>query len=252
MLSYLKTEKPPTTPSPSPPLCIASGIGIFATYNWGKATDQVGADRIYLFGTTVMVIFAFPLFLLVNTGIAILIVIDVSSLSSSSEELPDRRPRRLVRRAVQRHTRSSGASIAEQFSAGVSGFTRSSSPCSTPPSAGSAPPRSSVLRPYRPDHRPGHQGNLRSGRTRRRRTERRKHAGRRLTRRNHPKGPWEQLPRSLPGLVLTPLRFLICGIVRLACVVSSSVGHAVVWPGVVVISPAFRGQLDRSPAESQE
>src|SRR6476646_11763414 len=77
MLSYLKREKLADNTLTLTALCIASGIGIFATYNWGKATDRVGRRRIYLFGTTVMVIFAFPLFLLVNTGIAILIIIAI-------------------------------------------------------------------------------------------------------------------------------------------------------------------------------
>ena len=77
MLSYLKTEKLADNTLTLTALCIASGIGIFATYNWGKATDRVGRRPIYLFGTIVMVIFAFPMFLLVNTGVAILIVIAV-------------------------------------------------------------------------------------------------------------------------------------------------------------------------------
>ena len=42
-------------------LCIASGLGIFATYNWGRVTDHVGRRPIYLIGTTIMVVFAVPM-----------------------------------------------------------------------------------------------------------------------------------------------------------------------------------------------
>ena len=45
MLSYLKSEKLADNTLTLTALCIASGIGIFATYNWGKATDRVGRRR---------------------------------------------------------------------------------------------------------------------------------------------------------------------------------------------------------------
>src|ERR1700712_4264767 len=77
MLSYLKTEKLADNTLTLVAICVASAIGIFATYNWGKATDKVGRRPIYLFGTIVMIVFAFPMFLLVNTGVAVLIVIAV-------------------------------------------------------------------------------------------------------------------------------------------------------------------------------
>ena len=68
MLSYLKSEHLADNTLTLVAICVASAIGIFATYNWGKATDRVGRRPIYLFGTLFMVLFAFPMFLLVNTG----------------------------------------------------------------------------------------------------------------------------------------------------------------------------------------
>ena len=56
--SCCPTSRPrnsPTTPSPWSPSAWPPAIGIFATYNWGKATDRVGRRPIYLFGTIVMV-----------------------------------------------------------------------------------------------------------------------------------------------------------------------------------------------------
>ena len=123
MLSYLKTEKLADNTLTLTALCIASGIGIFATYNWGKATDRVGRRRIYLFGTTVMVIFAFPLFLLVNTGIAILIIIAIIIAYAVVQNSLAGAQGAWFPELFNANTRSSGASIAYQFSAVVSGFT---------------------------------------------------------------------------------------------------------------------------------
>src|SRR6476646_4801199 len=123
MLSYLKSEKLADNTLTLTALCIASGIGIFATYNWGKATDRVGRRRIYLFGTTVMVIFAFPLFLLVNTGIAILIIIAIIIAYAVIQNSLAGAQGAWFPELFNANTRSSGASIAYQFSAVVSGFT---------------------------------------------------------------------------------------------------------------------------------
>ena len=129
-----------------------------------------------------MVIFAFPMFMLVNTGVAVLIVIAVviayavvqnSLAGAQGSWFPE---------LFNANTRSSGASMAYQFSAVVSGFTpfvvtllyaawgwvgAASLFC--------------LYGAHRPGRHPDHQGNLRPRRTRRRQAERRKHAGRRLT-----------------------------------------------------------------------
>ena len=123
MLSYLKSEKLANNTLTLTALCIASGIGIFATYNWGKLTDRIGRRPVYLFGTIFMLVFAFPMFLLVNTGTGILIVAAVviayaviqnSLAGSQGSWFPE---------LFNANTRASGASLAYQFSAVVSGFT---------------------------------------------------------------------------------------------------------------------------------
>ena len=123
MLSYLKSEELATSSETLVALCIASGLGIFATYNWGKLTDRIGRRPVYLLGTTIMVLFAFPMFLLVNTGALVLIVVTVvisyaicqnSLAGAQGPWFPE---------LFQAATRASGASIAYQFSAVISGFT---------------------------------------------------------------------------------------------------------------------------------
>ena len=129
-----------------------------------------------------MVIFAFPLFLLVNTGIAIVIIIADRHRLRRHPELPGRRPGRLVPRTVQRQhpllrrlhrlpvlrRRLRVHPVRRHPALRRLGLGRRRHPLLR-------------LRSHRPDRHPDHQGNLRPRRTRRRRTERRKHARRRLT-----------------------------------------------------------------------
>jgi hypothetical protein len=70
-----------------------------------------------------MVIFAFPLFLLVNTGVAILIVIAVVIAYAVIQNSLAGAQGAWFPELFNANTRSSGASIAYQFSAVVSGFT---------------------------------------------------------------------------------------------------------------------------------
>ena len=141
MLSYLKTENLADNTLTLVAICVASAIGIFATYNWGKATDRVGRRPIYLFGTLVMVVFAFPMFLLVNTGIAMLIVIAVVIAYAVCQNSLAGAQGVLVPRAVQRQhpllRRLAWPTSSPPWSPGSP---RSWSPCSTRPGAGSAPP----------------------------------------------------------------------------------------------------------------
>ena len=182
MLSYLKTEKLADNTLTLVAICIASGIGIFATYNWGKATDKVGRRPIYLFGTIVMVVFAFPMFMLVNTGSRGPDRDRRGHRLRRHPELPGRRAGLLVPRTVQRQhpllRRLDGLPVLRRR--------LRVHPVRRHPAVlrlGLGRRRLPVLplRPHRPGRHPDHQGNLRPGRTRRRPGRGRKHAGRRLT-----------------------------------------------------------------------
>ena len=129
-----------------------------------------------------MVIFAFPMFLLVNTGVAILIVIAVVIAYAVIQNSLAGAQGAWFPELFNANTRSSGASIAYQFSAVVSGFTPFVVTLlySNWGWVGAAA-LFGVYGAHRPVRHPDHQGNLRPRRTRRRRRRGRKHAGRRLT-----------------------------------------------------------------------
>src|SRR3954452_9838968 len=71
MLSYLVSEDLADRSVSLTALMVAAGIGIFATVFWGALTDRIGRRPVYLFGTAVMVLWGVPLFLVVNTGVAV-------------------------------------------------------------------------------------------------------------------------------------------------------------------------------------
>ncbi|HTD80363.1 MAG TPA: MFS transporter, partial [Chloroflexota bacterium] len=104
-------------------LMIASAIGIAATPLWGWLTDRVGRRPVYLLGCAVMVAWGVPLFLLVNTGLAALIVLAfVISYAVCQNSLAGVQGA-WFSELFATNTRTSGASLAYQLSAVVSGFT---------------------------------------------------------------------------------------------------------------------------------
>jgi len=123
MLSYLVAEDLADRTVTLTALCIASGIGIFATYNWARLTDKIGRRPIYLLGTSIMVVFAVPLFLLVNTGSAVLIVIAIVIAYAVCQNSLAGAQGPWFPELFVANTRASGASLAYQFAAVVSGFT---------------------------------------------------------------------------------------------------------------------------------
>jgi MFS family permease len=104
-------------------LMIASAIGIVATPFWGWLTDLVGRRPVYLLGCAVMVAWGVPLFLVVNTGLAVLIILAfVISYAVCQNSLAGVQGAWFSELFATK-TRTSGASLAYQLSAVVSGFT---------------------------------------------------------------------------------------------------------------------------------
>jgi MFS family permease len=123
MLSYLVREGLAERPVSLTALMVAAGIGIFATVFFGALTDRIGRRPVYLFGTAVMVLWAIPLFLLINTGAATAIVLAfVVSYAVCQNSLAGVQGAWFPELFAAK-TRTSGASLAYQFSAVVSGFT---------------------------------------------------------------------------------------------------------------------------------
>lgn len=123
MISYLKDAKLATSFETILALCIASALGIFATAKWGALTDRIGRRPIYLYVTIFNCLWAFPMFMLVNTGTFVAVVITfVVSYCISQNALAGVQGTWFPE-LFNAATRSSGASLAYQISATISGIT---------------------------------------------------------------------------------------------------------------------------------
>jgi MFS family permease len=123
MLSYLSLNKLAARPVSLTALLIASAIGIFATTGWGGLTDRIGRRPVYIFGCAVVLLWGIPMFLTVNTGVAVLIVLAfIISYTVCQNSLAGVQGA-WFSELFDAKTRTSGASLAYQLSAVVSGFT---------------------------------------------------------------------------------------------------------------------------------
>jgi MFS family permease len=122
MLSYLATEGLADRAVSLTGLMIAAALGIAATISWGAVTDRVGRRPVYILGTLVTAAWGVPLFLLVNTGDAVLIVLTfVVSYAVCQNSLAGVQGAWFSELFAAR-TRTTGASLAYQLSAVVAGF----------------------------------------------------------------------------------------------------------------------------------
>jgi MFS family permease len=123
MLSYIAEEDLADRPVTLTATMIAAAIGIFATTYFGAWTDKIGRRPVYILGTAVMLVWGIPLFLVVNTGSAVLIVVAfIVSYSVCQNSLAGVQGA-WFSELFNAKTRTTGASLAYQFSAVVSGFT---------------------------------------------------------------------------------------------------------------------------------
>src|SRR6188472_1159881 len=123
MLSYIATEKLAARPVTLTATMIAAAIGIFATTFFGAWTDKIGRRPVYLLGCAIMVIWGIPLFLTIKTGSAVLIIVAfVISYTVCQNSLAGVQGAWFCE-LLNANTRTTGASLAYQMSAVVSGFT---------------------------------------------------------------------------------------------------------------------------------
>jgi MFS family permease len=123
VLSYLTTEKLAGRPVSLTAMLIAAAVGIAATIWFGALTDRVGRRPVYLFGTVATLLWGVPLFLLLNTGAAIAIILAfLVSYAICQNSLAGVQGAWFSELFAAR-TRTTGASLAYQLSAVVSGFT---------------------------------------------------------------------------------------------------------------------------------
>jgi MFS family permease len=123
MISYLKTAKLATASETLVALCIAAAIGIFATAGWARLTDKVGRRPVYLWVCAFGIPFGVLMFVLVNTGLFFLIVATVVIAYGVCQNALAGSQGAWFPELFTANTRASGASLAYQISAMVSGFT---------------------------------------------------------------------------------------------------------------------------------
>ncbi len=123
MISYLKNADLATKTETLVSLCIASFLGIFATMAWARLTDKVGRRPVYLAVCAFGIPFGVLMFLLVNTGLLVLIVATFVIAYSVCQNALAGAQGAWFPELFTANTRASGASLAYQISAMVSGFT---------------------------------------------------------------------------------------------------------------------------------
>ncbi len=123
MISYLKGAELATKTETLTALCIASAIGIFATMGWARLTDKIGRRPVYIWVTAFAIPFGVLMFLLVNTGLFILIIATFAVAYGVCQNAMAGAQGGWFPELFNANTRASGASLAYQISAMVSGFT---------------------------------------------------------------------------------------------------------------------------------
>ena len=121
--SYVQSNDLAERPQTILAIVIAALIGFPATLLWGRATDRFGRKPVYAFGTTLMLLFGIPMFLLLNTGqLGAIIAVFVIAFVFCQNSLAGAQGSWFAE-LFSTATRSSGASLAYQLAAVVSGFT---------------------------------------------------------------------------------------------------------------------------------
>ncbi|MGN8130956.1 MFS transporter [Arthrobacter sp. RC1.1 241] len=123
MISYINSQHLADKTQTLVALCIASAIGIFATQAWAALTDRIGRRPLYVWSTAFAALFAIPMFLLVNTGLFIAIILTIVISYAVCQNSLAGAQGAWFPELFQAKTRASGASLAYQISAMVSGFT---------------------------------------------------------------------------------------------------------------------------------
>ncbi len=123
VVSYLTSEKLSDRTTTLTATMIAAAIGIAATVFWGSLTDRFGRRPVYLVGTIITALWGVPLFLLVNTGDAIAVVVAFVVSYAVCQNMLAGVQGAWFSELFAARTRTTGASLAYQLSAVVSGFT---------------------------------------------------------------------------------------------------------------------------------
>ena len=123
MISYLHNQGLAGKSETLVALCIASAIGVFATVAWARLTDRIGRRPLYIASCAFAALFGIPMFLLVNTGLFILVIATIVIAYAVCQNSMAGAQGAWFPELFDASRRASGASLAYQISAMVSGFT---------------------------------------------------------------------------------------------------------------------------------
>ena len=123
MISYLNTNHLTTRTQTLVSLCIAAAIGIVATMSWGALTDRIGRRPVYLVVCAFGVAWGVLMFVFVNTGAFVAVLATLVISYAISQNALAGAQGAWFPELFTAARRASGASLAYQISAMVSGFT---------------------------------------------------------------------------------------------------------------------------------
>jgi MHS family shikimate/dehydroshikimate transporter-like MFS transporter len=123
MISYLNHSKLATRTETLVALCIAAAVGILATMGWARLTDKFGRRTVYVWVCAFGIPFGVGMFLLVNTGVLVLIIATFVVAYGVCQNALAGSQGAWFPELFAANTRASGASLAYQISAMISGFT---------------------------------------------------------------------------------------------------------------------------------
>ena len=122
LLSYIVANKLVDRQTGLTGLVLAAALGVVTTILWGRLTDRIGRRSLYIVGTAGIILFGFPMFLMVNTGVPFLVIlVYIIGLPILHDMLAGSQGG-WFSELFPANTRTSGASIGYQFSAAISGF----------------------------------------------------------------------------------------------------------------------------------
>ena len=123
MIAYLNTTHLTTRSQTLVALCVAAAIGIGATLAWGALTDRIGRRPQYLVVCGFGIVWGVLMFVFVNTGAFVVIMITLVISYAVCQNALAGAQGGWFPELFTASRRASGASLAYQISAMVSGFT---------------------------------------------------------------------------------------------------------------------------------